>query len=150
MALSRRHQFLVALRERLKTIRVSAGFNTDAGAHLFFGFTPDMGSDDPETAIAILVGEDSPGWQREKVFYTLPIEIHAMAKAEIADPWMAVEALIQDIKRAIEQSDRTFGGVLVNHLERGGTRAIDREPGALFVGATVTYEAPLAETWGTP
>ncbi len=150
MADSRRRQFLEALRARLNQITVANGYNTNAGAQLFIGFTPDMGPDDPDTAIAIMIGEDDQGWQAKKMFYILPVEIHALAKADIDDPWMAVESLIQDIKRAVELEDRTFEGVLADNLERGPTRPTDREPGALFVGATVTYQARIAEAWGDP
>ena len=147
---SRRQQVLAALVARVQAITVDDGFNTDAGTAVYLGETPMLGPDDPLVAIALIVGDDDPGYQGEHVFVKLPIEIQGVAFADQTDSWMAVEAVIEDIKRAVELEDRSLGKLLRSELERGPTRTLRREPGSSTVGAGVTYLAPIAEKWGTP
>lgn len=152
---SKRQSVLVALVDRLSVITVDGGFETDAGRQVFINESPDLGPDDPVTAVAIVSREDVATWQGGKLLIRWPVEFHALAK--VTDPqeaWRAsieAEAVAADIKRAIELDDRTIGGLLVNRgLERTTTRILPREPGGTTVGAAVGYVLELTETWGNP
>lgn len=155
MALSRRHQFIEEVQARLEVITVANGFNSNAGAALFLGFAPDLGEGDPDDALAVLIGQDDlDEFQGKSVSYELPIEIQAIAKLteseELEYPWIRVEQMVQDIKRAFELEDRQFSGALTTHIERGNTRTLKRETGSTTVGAGITYVGRLKEAWGAP
>lgn len=147
---TKRQDILEALRARLQAITRIGGYATDAGALVFLGEQPDLGPDDPDVALAIGVGDDEPGHQGEHVFIRLPLEIQAIAKASLDEPWLTIEAVIGDIKKAVEQSDRTLGGYVKRQIERGVTRTLAREPGSTTVGVGITYVAPYVEVWGAP
>ena len=147
---SKREAILTALIARVSAIQVANGFATDAGAVVIVGETPELGPDDPTVALAVILGDDQPGYQGEHVFVELPIGIQALARADLEQPWLSIEAVIADIKRAVELEDRTLGGVVRRFLQRGPTRALPREPGSTTVGAVVTYIAPFVEQWGNP
>lgn len=135
---------------RLEVITRRAGFTTDAGRQVYLNEAPPLGPDDPEVAIAIAVNDDEPGHQAEKIVIRLPLEIHALARADLERPWLAVERVLGDIKRAMELPDRTVGGLVLRQFERGTTRTLEREEGSSTVGAAVTYIFPYAELWGAP
>jgi len=147
---SRRQLILAALLERIGAIRKANGYNSEAGRQVFLGESPVLGQDDPESAIAIVLGDDAVPYVGENVTVKLVIEFQAHTKADINAPWLAVEALLADIKRAIELEDRTLGKLLPNKIERGPSRTLPREPGSTTVGASVTYIATYLERWGQP
>lgn len=150
MAASRRRKILEAIKTRLGAIRVSSGFATDAGLMVFLNEAPALGPDDPSTAIVILVGVDTPMWQGETMLLRLPLEIQAIAKADIDAPWLAVEDVLGDIKKAVELADRTLGGLVRRQIDRGPTQTLQREPGSEYVGLSILYTAPYKEAWGSP
>jgi len=147
---ARRRLILEAIRARLWEIRTVNGFATDAGETVFLGETPELGPDDPEQAIAIVVDDELPAHQGENVFSVMPVVVAALAKADLDEPWLAVEAVLGDIKRAIELEDRTLGGLVRLRFERGATRTMKREPGSVTVGVAIEYRAPILEKWGSP
>lgn len=147
---SKRQQILTTLLERLQEIRISDCFQTGAGHAVFLGELPALGPDDPEVAIVLVPQEDEPRYQGVKVFLTLPIQIQAIAKADINQPYLAAEAVLSDIKTAVELEDRTLGGLVIRQIERGPTALLDREPGSETVGVAITYRAPYEEIWGRP
>lgn len=147
---SRRQVILVEFLARVSEIKQSNGFQTDAGFTPFLGEGVVLGESDPEVAVSIVVRDDLPGKTMENIFIMLPIEVQAIAKADINQPWLAVEALIADIKQAIELPDRTLGLPISKGLSRGSTRTLAREAGAATVGAAVTYVVPYVEAWGAP
>lgn len=149
--MSSRSLALAEMRTRLKTIRRINGFNTDAGQEVFLGEAPVLGADDPTEVLALVVGADTPGFQGEAVVVSLPVEVQINVKIEaLADPWMTLEAAIEDVKKAIE-TDHELGGKLIRRgLERGPTRPFDREAGSLFVGAGIEYTLKFGESWGAP
>lgn len=147
---TRRRSILEAVKTRLEAIRQDDGYATDAGETVFLGEAPALGPDDPDVAIVILVGEDEPHFQGEHVLLRLPLEIQAVAKADLDEPWLAVEDVLGDIKMAVETTDRTLGGLVKRQIERGATVTLEREPGSTYVGATLTYYAPYTERWGHP
>lgn len=154
--LTRRIRILEAMAGRLVVIRRANGFQTDAGDRLYLGVLPALGESDPDSAIALLPREDIfSGEQLEKLPLRWPLDIAAIAKPTLRDPWTAIEALLGDIKRAVELSDRTLGGLLVGGrgvlgLHRGTTETLERRSGQDMVGAAITYIAPYTETWGRP
>ena len=148
--MSARQQALATLRTRVQGILVAEGFQTNAGGLVFLAEKPHLGPDDPGEAIAIEVLPDEPGHQGEKVALTLPIAVQAIVKADLDDPGMTVEAVIADIKNAVE-TDHDLGGTLLPRgLERGVTAQLDREDGSTFVGAAVGYRLRFTEDWGAP
>ena len=150
---SRRRQLLDALVTRVTAIQVANGFHTDAGELVFWGGAGTLGPDDPETAIAIVVGDDDASHQGVNLVVVLPVEIQILVRVTDADPaaaGAAIEDGIEDIKRAVELADRRFGGLLTTDLERGETRALAREEGSTSVGAGITYRAGIVEGWGQP
>lgn len=149
--MSTRQAILTELLNRVSAIQVEHGYATDAGVTVFFGESPMLGPDDPTSAIALIVGDDQidPASSLEDDILTrLPIDITAIAKADIVNPWATVEAVIADIKLAIETPDRTLGGLLTRGLQRGRTRSLDREPGATSIGAAIQYAATYLDAWG--
>lgn len=150
---SRREQIIAALVERAQAITRFDGFNTDAGKSLVVGESVALGPDDPDTVLVLLIGDDDVAtWQAGKVFYRLPFRFQVISKAGREETWRDVEQLLQDVKRAIEQSDDRQLGGLLNYpgLERQPARVLRREPGAVDVGVELVYMAPLQETWGNP
>lgn len=150
MAASRRQQILEALRTRCRAIKKADGFATDAGKVVFLGEAPALGPDDPESAVALVVGDDVVSYQGNdvKLSIHLPVNVVALVKADLEAPWEMVEAVLQDIKTAVELEDRQFGDLLANTMRRGSTRSLDREPGSMTVGVAVQYDLPYAEPWG--
>jgi len=147
---STREAAIGELRDRLEAITMANGFATDAGALIFLGESPTLGPDDPTAAIAIEVQEDIPSFQGEHVVVTVPVDIQAIVKADADEPWMTVEAIVTDIKTAVE-TDRDLGGTLIARgLMRGTVRPLDREPGSQYVGAAVQYRLLMKESWGSP
>lgn len=146
---TKRRLILEALRDRLAVIQVANGFHTDAGLAIYAGEGVELGDGDPDTALSLVVGPDSPSYQGEHIATALTVEILGLARADLADPFVA-EDLVGDIKRAIELPDRTLGGLVKKQIERGPTRNLPREAGSTTVGAGVEYRAPLTEQWGAP
>jgi hypothetical protein len=147
---SKRALALAELRTRLQGIAIADGYETDAGQLVFLAETPVLGPEDPTSAVAIVVGADEPGFQGEHIVVRLPVQVQALAKADADDPWITVEAIIGDIKKAVE-TDRDLGGVLLKRgLERGQTVPMERAEGSTYVGAGVEYRLVLAELWGAP
>jgi hypothetical protein len=147
---TKRYDALSELRTRLRTIRAPDGFETDAGQLVFLGEEPVLGPDDPAAAIAIVVGGDEPRYQGQSVVIFLPVEVQAHVRANVDDPWLTIEAVVGDIKKAIE-TDHDLGGILLPRgLERGTTRPKDRESGSAYVAAGVEYKLLFREQWGAP
>lgn len=149
---TRRKSILEVLVGRLEAIRTSSGFDTDAGAKVYFGEVPALGESDPDQAIALVPGVEEPQWQVDghAMRVRLPVHVAAIAKADLAEPHAAIESLIGDIKRAIELEDRTLGGLISFPMERGVVQAMPRESGSTTVGATLTYLVAWKEGWGNP
>jgi hypothetical protein len=148
--MSRRQDILEVFRARLQAIRLTAGFATDAGETVFLGETPELGPDAPEVAIAIVADDELPSHQAENVASTLPVVIAALAKADLAQPWLAAEAVLGDIKKAVELADRTLGGLVPSYIERGATRTMQRDAGSVTVGVAIEYRCLIVERWGNP
>jgi hypothetical protein len=147
---SKRQTALETVFTRLQAIKRASGYQTDAGLATYFGESPQLGPDDPDEAVAMVVGEDAVGYQGPKVVTRVPIQIQAIAKADLEQPWATIEAVIADVKKAVELADSVPGGNGALKIERGSTRPLDREPGSTTVGASITYTAQIHEAWGAP
>ena len=148
--MSVRQSILTEIVSRLSGISVDNGFQTDAGELVLVGQTPALSEADPEQALAVLVGGDVVGYQGENVLTQLSIVVHALLRADVDQPTLASEAVIADIKKAVE-IDHDLGGALQPRgLERGSTTAAKREQGSEFVAATVEYNCRFVERWGQP
>lgn len=150
-----RQAALALLVSRVELISVANGYQTNAGEHVSVGETVTLGPDDPEASIAVLIAPDAPGHQMENVVVELPLEVAAVVREGSAVltefgrySWFTVEAIVADIKRAVEQ-DRNLGGTVIE-LKRGPVRPFDREAGSEFVGAGVEYVLKYVERWGQP
>lgn len=152
MSTSKRSAILNAVRARLETISVLTAYATNAGAQVFVGVEPELGPDDPRTAIVLFLGPVAPNQSRAIGYstYRIPIVIQALASVLIDDPMVAAEELLGDIMQAIEQADRTLGGILKGPLEDGEIQQVEgREAGTTTVGVGITYYAPHVRKWGT-
>lgn len=148
---SRRQRIIESIIGRLEAINGEGNFQTNAGVAAFFkGYRPTLGDADPDFAIALTIGTDRLQWQGNKMLIDLPIEISALAKVDKEDAFASIEALIADIKRAMELDDTTLDGLLRDDLEREPTTTFDRRGGAPDEGAVLVYVAPYAEAWGAP
>jgi hypothetical protein len=147
---TRRLLILQELLTRVQQITVANGFATDAGAAVFMGEVLQLGESDPDVVLALVAGDDLVRSQQVNIAVTLPVEIQAVARADLAQPWVAVETVLGDIKRAMELPDRTLGGLVRQQVLRSVTRTLPREPGTLTVGVGVTYVLPYIEEWGAP
>jgi hypothetical protein len=89
----------------------------------------------------------------------VPIEIWACVNVGFNSPLLLVEAVIADIRVAVEietdgATDRSLGifaggpATMPTGLDRGPTRALRREQGSEFVGASVEYIARFETRWG--
>jgi hypothetical protein len=148
--MSVRQNILTEFVTRLSGISLLGGYQTDAGALVFVGQTPALSEADPEQALALVVGSDAVGYQGENVLTQLSIVVHAILRADVDEPTLASEAVIADIKKAVE-IDRDLGGILTPRgLERGTTTAALRSQGSEYVAATVEYRCRFVERWGQP
>jgi len=148
---SLRQQILAVVVTRLSAITLADDqFFTDAGATLFAGEAPQLGKDDPEHAIAVLLAEDQPAPAGPGYLVTGTLEIHAVANPTLDDSYVVVEQLLADIKRAMELTDRRLGGLLNSDMVRESSRPLPRQEGSLTVGASVSYTLRWKEGWGLP
>lgn len=142
--MSVRQQILAAIQARLQAIQIANGFQTDAGSLVFLGESPQLGTDDPIAAVAIVPQDAQFGANRVE---TWSIEIQGLTKADLDQPYVAIEAIVADIQKAMELDDRSLGG-LVKYVDGGSIRALPRDPGATTVGAGVFYTFTRIRVWG--
>ena len=154
---SRRQLILEELKRRLGTILTENEFQTNVGQKVYFGELPKLGPHDADGAVALIPMEDQvDDAQVGKVSIVLPVNMVAVAKPSLSEPWVIVEQIIADIKKAIESGDRSLGGLLAagkNNTEglmRGSTETAPRNSGSEVVAAMVTYGCHYREAWGDP
>jgi hypothetical protein len=149
---STRKQILQVILDRLALITRPSGFVTDAGQSVIVGEIA-IGPDDVDAAIAVVPGETGPLSERQlmKTAETLPIQIAALARVlswqDYAHAWMRAEDVLSDIKAAVEQDDRTLGGLAID-ITRGPVLPLERGEGQTTIGCAVTYDVTYATAWG--
>ena len=156
MSASQRRQILAALVTHLEAIvagdvaPLGDTFETDAGRAVYQGDIPQLGPDDPDQAIAVVPRTDDPRMIGRAAFQvTVPVDVHAVVKVSLDDPWTTAEQVVADIKRAIETDDQTFEK-LVQDMTRDGVSIQPREAGSTVVAVTVPYRFTFREQWGRP
>ncbi len=120
---------------------------------LYTGGTPGLGPEDPDVVVAVILGDDQPGHQQENIFLELGVGVEVIAKADLANPYDAIEDALGVLKTNIETADRDLGGLLRNvsrGMERGGTVSMEFGPGSTEVGRRITYVLSYVEQWGSP
>lgn len=152
----RRLRILDALKAKGTAIDGTGDFLTDAGLHFFDGELPTLGPDDPEKALAMIVGEDQiDAMQVGKLWIALPVTFVALVRPDVDQPARDAELVLADVKRSVE-ADLTLGGLLTpgknnpEGLMRGTTEANVRQSGSETVARGITYVANYAETLGNP
>lgn len=152
--MTRRRQILEELRRRVQQIRRFNDYETDAGQTVFLGEVPILGENDPDVAVAMIVGEDLASEQPQKIRVQMPVEFQALAKpspSEQDTPWITTEDVLGDIKKAVESGDRSLGGLVhPRDFERASTRTLERESGHEPVGVGISYLVSYTETFGSP
>jgi hypothetical protein len=150
---SRRQLIVEEMFNRVQAISQANGFQTDVGLRAFLGEKGELGPDDPDQAVVLIAGDEESGWQRPGLAFllVLPFSVRALAKDSLDVPWLTIEAIVGDIKTAIEAGgDARFGGLLNSEIERGPVVVLDREPGSQTVGAAVVYRCSWKECFGAP
>lgn len=155
---SNRQLAIAELRRRLRLIRTTAGYQTDVGESVLLCERPSFGPDDPTAVLNMAVLDDEYTYQGENVSAVVPVRCEAIVKADADDPWVTVEAVIADIKTAVETdwdlTDPTVSPpkrrLIQNGLSRQGVVPLEREEGSEFVGAGVVYLLHMKEKWGDP
>lgn len=145
-----RREAITEFKNRLQTIRTANGFHTDAGAVIAVGEAYQLGPDDPNVALSMVILDEVilPARGDLKISMHLPIEVIVLVKPDLDDVIGSIEDVIEDVKRAVERGDRQFDGRLDNTLRRGSIRTLPRESGASTCGATIPYTLPLSEAYG--
>ncbi len=124
-----------------------------SGFLVYAGGTPSLGEDDPDVVVAVILGDDEPGHQMQNIHLELGVGVEVIAKASLDNPYDAIEDALGVLKTNIETPDRSLGGLLRNlsrGMERGGTIAMEFEPGSTVVGRRLMYVLSHVEGWGSP
>lgn len=156
MALSTRQEILAEFERRLSAIDGTPPFQTSAGLEIYRNEVPNLGPDDAAAAIAIITEPDSVGWQKQNLLIDLPVAVAALARvsdtADVRAATKTVEAVVADIKRAVELEDRRLGLQQVDSrgIKRGSTSTLARQDGSTTVGAAINYDVTYVEAWGNP
>jgi hypothetical protein len=112
-----------------------------------------IGPEDVAEGIAVVPGETGPLSQRQlmKAAETLPIQIAALARVlgwqDYARAWMRAEDILSDVKAAVEQDDRTLGGLAID-VTRGPVLTLERGEGQTSIGCAIRYDVTYATSWG--
>jgi hypothetical protein len=139
-----------ALAQRLKLIRKTAGYLTDAGLQVWQGRL----TIDPDSLPSITIREDEDLVERQRgqaddAAVLLPFVIEATSPCDADNPNLAGHVLIADIKRAIFSGDLTWGGLAQRTLYTGRTIG-PRQDGSDLVTVTVKIQIAIVENLARP
>ena len=140
-----------SISERLQTIRIADGFQTDIGAKVMMGRRKIPGDDEPP---CIIVGEGSDDVQDQpgripSVLVSQDYLIDGFDECDPDNPNLKAHAIIRDIKTALFYDGVTLGGKVkkVNYLGRDiGPRA----DGVALVQARVMISVEYVEDLTNP
>jgi hypothetical protein len=139
---------------RLETIDGTGAYLTNAGRSIIVGAEPNLGESDVTEGIVLQVGADLIEWVQEHCRIQLPLLVQLVAKVESLEASMAaqdrLEALLHDVKVAVETADRRLGLGAKLNLSRWTTAPLERQPGSEYVGVVIEYRVGYSEKWGEP
>lgn len=139
--------------ERLSTISIAQGAETDIGLNIMRGRRKAPGDDEPP-CIQLFEGEDdvvdeAGKMQTARVKLTQSYVIDGFDKCDPDQPNVQAHKMIRDIKRAIFKGDRTLGGKAIEVRYLG--RDIGPRPdGVALVQARVAINVTYAEDLSNP
>ena len=148
--MSNRSEVLTAFLERPRAITIAGGYSCDVGPGLSIGEVLRLGQDDAAAALLVVVGDSNVKFQGEQILIDLPVTISILADVGAGGAWLLAEALLEDVKKSVELTDRRLGRRLREDIRRGAERSMEREPGSTTVGISITYWLSFAEVWGRP
>ena len=152
--MSKAKQLAQAIYERVSTIRVANGYNTDIGLKVFRGRRT---ADEKDVPMSFIVEGDDEVLQQQtnEVRVAIPFAIEGHTACDPDNPNDAVHDIVADLKRAIFGGDRTFGGLVRSNnggqpLQYMGRTIGEREDGAKVVGAAILFKAEIMENLSNP
>lgn len=146
MSTTIKHAFDVVI-VRLQAILTASGYNTDAGNQVSNGVRY-FQDDTTFPLITVFSGDEVV----EKLLHRTyrcerTVNIEGYVK-DAGTPTVSVEQLIEDIQRAVEQTDVTLGG-LVHEIDYTGVEEIEPPAaGSDIAGIQVTYLITYDRTYG--
>ena len=145
-----RREAVIEFKSRLAQIQTTNGFLTNLGQEIAVGEAYQLGSDDPDAALAMVILDEDhqPIRQDLKISFDLPIEVIVLVKPNLDDVIGSIEDGIADVKIALERGDRQFDGLLTGRMRRGRVRTLPRESGSSTCGAIIPYTLPISEAYG--
>ena len=148
-------QILEELQDRLQTILVSGGFNTNAGQQVFLGerrINPNQLDDGP--VINVFDTEDeideTTAYGDEEIHITMRVIVAAYIRDVDEESTRLAHLILQDIKTAmLKNTDRTLGGLTVDFGYDG--RVIEYpEPGGDTLHVSAEFVTTYQEPYGQP
>lgn len=141
-------QAIAAIVARLEAISVVGGYNTDAGDQVHLGRRGFDAESDTFPLLSVFSGAE----QVERLTagrYRCTREIRITGYVDdTTTPTVALEELVEDVQRAVEQADETLGG-LVHSLEYTGLDEPEpRDDGGTVSGVVVTYSIEYDREYG--
>lgn len=148
-------QALAALAERLQKISKEAGYNTDAGKHVFEGRLY-LTEDDDLPALSIIENLEQPTTAQVDgtlVRETTPYQIQGLIACQPNSPLIEGHQLLADIKRALfvhpsgPEFERLIAGASIDYM---GRQVFQRLESARFCEVHVLLEITHGELYGDP
>lgn len=147
--MSRRREAIRAFKALLTGIKRADGYFTDAGEVIAVGEAYQLGPDDPDVVLAMIVNDEdmlAPQGDVKRAVH-LPIDVVVLVRPNLDDVIGSIEDGIEDVRRAVE-ADRTLGGILINTLRLGRIRTLPRESATATAGAVLPYTLPVSDAYG--
>lgn len=148
-------QILEAVEDRLETILVAGGYNTDAGQNVFLGVRRINPNELADGSVVLNVFDtddevdETTAYGDEEIHVTLRITVEAYIRDLTEQGTRLAHLVMQDIKTAVLTSDRTLGGLTVDFGYDG--RSVEYpDPGGDTLTVSVDFVTTYAEAYGAP
>lgn len=152
--MSKAKQLAAAVYARISQITVANGYLTNIGLKVFRGKRT---ADESEVPMAFVVeGDDEVlGQKGSEVRVAIPFAVEGHDVCDPDNPNDKVHDIVADLKKAIFDGDRTFGGLVRGPnggepLQYMGRTIGEREDGAKVVGAAIMFKAEIVENLSNP
>lgn len=151
------HQAIEAVIERLKTIRLVDGYNTDAGHHVQWARR--FVSQDDLPGIVVWRNDETPETNtQDRLDMRLTLALEGHVAAERADTGQALEYLLADIKKTVFVRSGVGRGLVTTDVTNGlannvvpiGVTAVARDDGQISEAVQVIIEIQFPELYGDP